>query len=103
MDRSIIEHHVDLPSQNNSIVEAPSAMHHRMLNRQPFCRRMVDTLHDHLRWQLGLGIGVQRRELDDPKFGPVVGAASSSYLPLGVPLLVDGEVFIPPIEFPEVP
>jgi hypothetical protein len=25
------------------------------------------------------------------------------YLPPGVPLLVDGEVFIPPIEFPEVP
>jgi hypothetical protein len=25
------------------------------------------------------------------------------HLPLGVPLLVDGEVFIPPIEFPEVP
>jgi ABC-type Mn2+/Zn2+ transport system ATPase subunit len=27
----------------------------------------------------------------------------SFYLPPGVPLLVDGEVFIPPIEFPEVP
>src|SRR3979411_2968549 len=25
------------------------------------------------------------------------------YLPPGVPLLVDGEVFIPPIEFPAVP